>query len=137
MRHTLSYQQDMALPDVDPALLHFLQPTACNALTHILVSLYMYSILDIILCRKDIVPLEHYVTKGRFWARFSNLKANYTALFLIFSSSPRHMLKQRLKGHDRFLSYLSGFINHNNRPITHHMQFRKLVVSSLECRTKS
>jgi hypothetical protein len=34
IRHLLSYQEDMGLPGVHPALLHFLKTIACGALTH-------------------------------------------------------------------------------------------------------
>jgi hypothetical protein len=78
---------------------------------------------------KGYSPFRSLRNKGRSWVRFSNLKATYTALFLVFSNSPRYALRQYLETGDDF----SEFINHNHRPIKHHMQFRKLVVSSLRC----
>jgi hypothetical protein len=64
--HVTRYQylQDMALPDAVPTRLHFLQPTACIALTQVHISPRTTYWTSIILCQMGIVPLERCVKKG-------------------------------------------------------------------------
>jgi hypothetical protein len=57
MRHFLSYQQDMGLPGVLPALLHFLKPISCDALTRMQEHFEQQS------HQRDNDPLKEYCNK--------------------------------------------------------------------------